>query len=106
MITGTIKSQIDKIWDAFWSGGISNGLTVIEQITYLLFSRRLDEIHTAKEKQANLLKAPIEDPIFNDKQQHLRWSRFKDLEAEQMYNVFRDEVFPFVRNLGTDRESA
>ena len=59
MITGSIKSQVDKVWDAFWSGGISNGLTVIEQITYLLFARRLDELHTAKEAQANLLKQPI-----------------------------------------------
>ncbi|PQO30222.1 hypothetical protein DTL21_22905 [Bremerella cremea] len=48
MITGTVKSQVDKIWNAFWSGGISHGLTVIEQVTYLLFARRLDEIHTAK----------------------------------------------------------
>lgn len=106
MITGTIKSQVDKIWDAFWAVGISNGLTVIEQITYLLFARRLDELHTAKEAQANLLKQPIVDPIFNKKQQRLRWSRFKDLEAKEMYEVFRDEVFPFIKSLNKNSESA
>lgn len=106
MITGAIKSQVDRIWDAFWAGGISNGLTVIEQITYLLFARRLDELHTAKEAQANLLKAPIEDPIFSEEQQHLRWSRFKDLEAGKMFEVFRDEVFPFIKELHQDQDSA
>jgi len=54
MITGAIRSQVDQVWDAFWSGGVSNPLTVIEQITYLLFAKRLDELHTAREKQANL----------------------------------------------------
>ena len=55
MITGVIKNQVDQIWNTFWSGGVSNPLSVIEQITYLLFTTRLDELHTAKEKQANLL---------------------------------------------------
>jgi hypothetical protein len=77
MITGELKSQVDRLWDAFWSGGISNPLEVIEQITYLLFIKRLDDLHTAKEAKANRLKKPIENPIFNSKQQELRWSRFK-----------------------------
>ena len=106
MITGEIKSQIDRIWEAFWSGGIANGLTVIEQITYLLFTRRLDELHTAREKKANLLKKPIEKPVFNRKQQKLRWSRFRDESPEQMYELFRDEVFPFIKNLHSDEQSA
>jgi type I restriction enzyme M protein len=59
MITGELKSQIDKVWEAFWTGGLSNPLTVIEQMTYLLFIRRLDELHTAKEQKANLLKKTI-----------------------------------------------
>jgi type I restriction enzyme M protein len=104
MITGAIKSQVDKLWEAFWSGGISNGLTVIEQITYLLFARRLDELQTAKEAQANLLGQPIEDPIFSRKQQKLRWSRFKDLEAKEMYELYRDEVFPFIKAIGGDAD--
>ena len=102
MITGAIKSQVDRVWDAFWSGGVSNPLSVIEQITYLLFARRLDEIHTAREAQANLLGQPIQEPIFTKKQEHLRWSRFKDYESQKMYTNFRDEVFPFIKNLHDD----
>lgn len=99
MITGEIKSQIDKIWNAFAAGGIANPLSTIEQITFLLFARRIDEIHTAREKQASLLDKPIEDPIFNKRQNKLRWSRFKDMEAEEMFELFRDEVFPFIKTL-------
>ncbi|MCH7727557.1 MAG: SAM-dependent DNA methyltransferase, partial [Planctomycetes bacterium] len=106
MITGEIKSQIDRVWNAFAAGGIVNPLSVIEQITYLLFARRLDEIHTAREKQANLLKKPIKDPIFSEDQQPLRWSRFKDLEAGEMFELFRNEVFPFIKELHGDSESA
>ena len=64
MITGDIKNQIDRIWDAFWSGGISNPLEVIEQITYLLFLRRLDDMHTLEENKANRLKKPMERRVF------------------------------------------
>jgi len=64
MLTGEIKGQIDRVWDAFWSGGISNPLEVIEQITYLLFLRRLDDLHTLEENKAARLKRPIERPIF------------------------------------------
>ncbi len=106
MITGTLKSQVDRVWDAFWSGGIANPLTVIEQITYLLFAKRLDELHTVREKKANRLGKPVEDPIFNPDQEHLRWSRFKDLEAGEMFELFRDEVFPFIKALHDGKESA
>lgn len=109
MITGELKSKVDRVWDAFWSGGISNGLTVIEQITYLLFVRRLDELHTAREKKANLLKKQIEEPIFldNDAEQSLRWSRFKDLgQPEKMYELFRDKVFPFIKETLPNRQSS
>ena len=64
MITGAIKSQIDQIWNAFWSGGISNPLEVIEQITYLLFLRRLDDLHTLEENKSARLKKPMERRIF------------------------------------------
>jgi len=56
VITGAIRSQIDRIWDAFWSGGISNPLEVIEQITYLLFLKRLDDLQTLEENKASRLK--------------------------------------------------
>lgn len=101
MITGTIKTQVDRIWDAFWSGGISNPLEVIEQMTYLLFIKRLDELHTGREKKANRTKQPIENPIFNKRQQALRWSTFKRLgDPAQLYDVVANKVFPFIKELG------
>lgn len=79
MITGDIKNKIDQIWNAFWSGGISNPLEVMEQMTYLLFIRRLDELQLVKEKKANRLKQEISNPIFSKDQDYLRWSRFTTL---------------------------
>ena len=64
MITGELRSQIDTIWNAFWSGGISNPLEVIEQFTYLLFLRRLDDLHTLEENKANRLNHPMEKRVF------------------------------------------
>ncbi|WP_085906295.1 type I restriction-modification system subunit M [Kiloniella majae] len=99
MITGELKSKIDQIWNTFSSGGVSNPLSVIEQVTYLLFSKRIDDIHTKLEAQANLLGEAIENPIFAAGQDHLRWSRFKDFEPERKFEVFKDEVFPFIKKL-------
>ncbi|WLE95524.1 MAG: class I SAM-dependent DNA methyltransferase [Candidatus Electrothrix communis] len=105
MITGELKSKVDSIWDTMWSGGISNPLTVIEQLTYLLFIKRLDELHTLAENKANRLGKPIEQPIFSEKQDHLRWSRFKEEASEQMFLTVKDEVFPFIKALGnSDKE--
>src|SRR5258706_6579116 len=106
MITGELRSQVDRLWDAFWSGGISNPLEVIEQITYLLFIKRLDELHTAQEKRANRLKRPIENPLFNRKQQNLRWSHFKNEAAKSMYEVVSLKVFPFIKELKSEREDS
>ena len=64
MITGELKSKVDQIWDTMWSGGISNPLSVIEQLTYLLFIKGLDELHTRKERQAARTGEPIEEPVF------------------------------------------
>lgn len=100
VITGEMKSKIDRIWDAFWSGGISNPLEVIEQITYLLFIRRLDDIQTLAEKKARVTGAAIENPAFLPGQERLRWSQFKNTSPELMYKTIADEVFPFVRNIG------
>lgn len=88
MITGPLKSQIDKIWNTFWTGGISNPLTVIEQFTFLLFIRRLDEQQQLKEKQASMTEAPIKDPIYEEKFYPFRWHRFKNLEPESMFELF------------------
>jgi type I restriction enzyme M protein len=99
MITGEIKNKVDQVWNAFWSGGVSNPLSIIEQITYLLFAKRLDDIHTAREAQANLLGENIDSPIFLKKQSHLRWSHFKNFEPKKKFNIFKDEVFPFIKLL-------
>ena len=64
MLTGELRSQVDRLWDTFWSGGISNPLEVIEQITYLLFIRRLDDLETLEENKASRLKRPMERRIF------------------------------------------
>ncbi len=109
MLTGELRSQIDRIWDAFWSGGISNPLEVIEQITYLLFLRRLDDLQTLEENKAHRLRQPIERRIFPEgtdergtPYEDMRWSRFKNLEAREMYEVVSEHVFPFLRTLGGD----
>ena len=107
MVTGSLKSQVDKVWDAFWAGGIANPLGVIEQITYLLFLRRLDELQTLAEAKAAATKQPVERAIFPEGKdargrdyQDLRWSRFRHFEPNEMYEVMSDHVFPFLRTLG------
>ncbi len=70
MLTGENKGKIDKVWNTFWSGGISDPLRVIEQISFLLFIKRLDDLHTAREKQANRLGTPIKEPIFGPGQEN------------------------------------
>jgi type I restriction enzyme M protein len=104
MITGELKSKVDKIWDTMWSGGVSNPLSVIEQLTYLLFIKRLDELHTLKERKAQRIGQAIDDPVFAPDQDNLRWSRFKDFAPEDMFNTVRDQVFPFIKTLGTKGE--
>lgn len=107
MITGDIKNAVDRIWNEMWSSGISNPLTVVEQLTYLLFIKRLDDQHTLRENQANRLGKPIEQPIFADDQQHLRWSRFRQLgDAKAMYDTVATQVFPFIKALGSAETGA
>src|SRR5206468_8712443 len=99
MITGQLKSRIDKLWTEFWTGGITNPLTVIEQISFLMFSRLLDISETRTEKRAARLGKPLKGQ-FSAKEQKLRWSNFKNLPAEQMLKTVRDDVFPHFRDLG------
>src|SRR3954452_5491636 len=99
MITGDIRNKIDQIWDAFWTGGIYSPISVIEQMTYLLFIKGLDEVQARKEKQAQLLGGPVKDPIFKEDQEKLRWSRFKNLEPRAMYDLIANKVFHFIKNL-------
>ena len=106
MLTGEIRNQVDQIWNAFWSGGVSNPLSVTEQITYLLFIKRLDDLHTLEEHKAKTLNIPMERHIFPEgKDDHgrpyadLRWSRFKNFEAREMMDVVDERVFPFLRQM-------
>jgi type I restriction enzyme M protein len=113
VLTGELRNQIDRIWDAFWSGGIANPLEVLEQLTYLLFIRRLDELETLEERRSQRSGQPMRRRIFPegaDEQgrawSELRWSRFKELgEAASMFKVVGERVFPFLRELGGE-ESA
>jgi type I restriction enzyme M protein len=109
MLTGEIRSKIDALWNAFWTGGISNPIEVIEQITYLLFLKRLDDLHTLEENKANRLKKPMERRIFPEgmdargrSYEDLRWSRFKHFAPAEMFTVVGEHVFPFLRSLGGD----
>lgn len=105
MITGELRSKIDKIWETFWTGGITNPLEVIEQFTYLLFIKGLDDKEIIKENDALLLGIDF-DRTFPEDKQNLRWSKFKNFEAETMYDVVANEVFPFIKSLHTNKDSA
>jgi type I restriction enzyme M protein len=88
MITGELKSQVDRIWEAFWTGGISNPLTVIEQFTYLLFIRRMDERQLLAERKANMIGTEVENPLYTEAQKGLRWHVFKNEDPEVMFDLF------------------
>lgn len=106
MITGELKNKIDRIWEIFWTGGITNPLDVIEQFTYILFIKQLDDVETTKENEANFLGVPFES-MFPGEAQQFRWSKFKNLgSAEEMYKVLMNGVFPFIKNLHQDGDSA
>lgn len=100
MLTGEARNKVNSIWEMFWTGGIANPLTVIEQFTYLLFMKQLDDQQTRLEKRARLTGKPIENPTFNEGQQNIRWSYFKNLEAGNMYDIVKDEAFPHIKTLG------
>ena len=114
MITGELKNRIDSLWDDFAAGGIVNPLTVIEQITYLMFIHDLDEADNKGSMEAMMLGISHES-IFKDEVEvegrtvdgkQLKWSVFQDFPAEKMFDVVKNEVFPFIINLHNDRESA
>ncbi len=105
MLSGEIRNQIDAIWNTFWTGGISNPLEVIEQITYLLFLRRLDELQQTAELKASRLKVPVEPRFFSEAQDHLRWSNLKNKDSREMYDLVSEQVFPWLRRLGGDGTS-
>ncbi len=106
MTQSELRNQIDKVWTEFWTGGITNPLTVIEQITYLLFCRMLDESESQKELQAKRSGKAMQNRFFSDEQQHLRWSHFRHIKGEELLTLLRDEVFPFLRTLSTRQQEA
>ena len=118
MITGEIKNRIDSIWDSFWTGGITNSITILEQMTYLFFMKMLDDTQLKKEATANVLGITIKDPIFKDGTWHnpdtdkevaysnLRWHKFINFDAEKLYGTISKDVFVFIKTLNEGKESA
>jgi type I restriction enzyme M protein len=107
LLTGEIRNQVDQLWNSFWSGGIANPIEVIEQITYLLFLKRLDDLQTLAENKATQLGKPIENPVFPEGDDrsgtpysHLRWSYLRTQEPRIQYELFSEHVFPFLRTVG------
>lgn len=96
MITGEIKNKIDNIWTTLWNEGSTNPLTNIEQLTYLLFMKDLDKAELVKESDSELLGIPY-DSIF--KEEKYRWHVFKNLNAEEMFTLMQQEIFPFIKGL-------
>ena len=114
MITGELKNKIDGLWDIFAAGGLVNPLDVIEQITYLMFIHDLDDSDNLRAKEAAMLGLPYTS-IFTDEVQvgertidgqQLKWSVFHDFPAGKMYSVVQEWVFPFIKNLHGDKNSA
>ena len=100
MITGVIKNKVDKIWTDLWAGGITNPLTVIEQLTYLMFIRSLDEKELENEEFENMTGEATER-IFplSAAGQSMRWSKFKDKDPREIYSILSQRVFPAIKKL-------
>lgn len=114
MITGELKNKIDSMWDVFAAGGVVNPLDVIEQTTYLMFIHDLDDTDNKRAKESQMLGLPFET-IFKDEVtvngrvidgKQLKWSVFHDYPADRMYSVMQELVFPFIKNLHGDKDSA
>lgn len=99
MITGELRSKVDKIWETFWTGGITNPLTVIEQFTYLLYIKGLDDREMKKERDSQILGTSYKG-LFPEEKPQLRWSHFSNMGPDEMYQVVSQEVFPFIKNIG------
>ena len=107
MVTGELKNKVDGIWDIFWSNGVANPLTVIEQLTYLMFIKILDDTELRKERNATALDVPVANPTFDEDHQNCRWSVFRNYEPDAMYNNMIQNVFPFIKNdLGSSKDTA
>jgi len=96
MITGELKNKVDKLWEMFWTGGLTNPLDVIEQITYLMFIRDLDQTDNTRQRESGMLGIPYTS-YFAGKE-HLKWSVLRDKPAESMYQTMQTEVFSFKKS--------
>ena len=114
MLTGELKNKIDSLWEIFWTGGLTNPLDVIEQMTYLMFIHDLDTTDNLRAKESAMLGLPYQS-IFTDEVQigdrtidgkQLKWSVFHDMDAGRMYTVMQEWVFPFIKGLHGDKNSA
>ncbi|GAB5407320.1 MAG: class I SAM-dependent DNA methyltransferase [Aureliella sp.] len=110
MITGQLRSRIDKLWEEFWTGGVTNPLTVIEQISFLMFARLLDMRESTEEKKFDRINRgknkTFPGVFFTPKTQHMRWSQFKHQGGEEMLKIIRDELFPHFRELSLKPEAS
>ena len=100
MITGENKNKIDQIWNVLFANGINNPILVVEQLTYLLFIKMLDDKQLEEENLVNMGFGTLNDPVFTPENEHLRWHVFCETSAENMFRTVRDEVFPFIKQIG------
>ncbi len=114
MITGELKNKIDSLWNTFWTGGLTNPLEVIEQMTYLMFIRDLDDMDNLRAREAAMLELPYQSIFAGEVQigdrtidgSQLKWSVFRDFPAGKMYTVMQEWVFPFIKSLHASKDSA
>lgn len=119
MITGEMKNKVDSIWDTMWTGGITSPITVLEQITYLMFMKLLDDNQLKAEANANVLGVPLKNKVFKDgicvisenphvetEYKNLRWNVFHNLEPGEMLNTIQTYVFPFIKTIGEGKDTA
>ena len=119
MITGELRNKVDQIWQTIWTGGITSPITVLEQITYLMFMKLLDDNQIKAEANAAALGVKLKERVFKDgvcviseeprieaKYEDLRWHRFSNLEPGEMYKTVQNYVFPFIKQIGEGRDTA
>ena len=114
MLENELKNKINSLWEIFWTGGITNPLDVVEQMTYLMFIHDLDASDNQRAKESAMLGLPHKS-IFDGEVtigersipgNQLKWSVFHDFPAAQMYTVMQEWVFPFIKGLHSDKDSA
>jgi type I restriction enzyme M protein len=104
MLNAELKSKISQLWNKFWAGGLTNPLTAIEQISYLIFMKRLEDLDQQHENQA-IARGEKFESLFKGNQ-GCRWSEWKHKSAEQMLQHVRDKVFPFIKNIRRGEDTA